>query len=113
MPDNTIFLRFADQREALKVLRQVGISCQVDKEQTLRLPCYGVIGKYRYILDHLFTAGTISHPTGELASFEGEAMALTTTLPGLHLNLSFDGPVPDPLHSYTVQPAVPVVRFVQ
>lgn len=105
MSTNTLFLRFSDQQEACAVLKEIGIKCCAYGNEVLRLPCDGQVDGIRYTLDLLFASGTLHHPTDETASFEGEPIALTRPTPGFHVNLSWDGPVPDALRSHLLSAA--------
>lgn len=112
MQANTVFLRFRDEEEAAQVLTSAGITCLLREDGTLDLPCDGDVKGIRFALDRLFGTGTLHHPTGESGVFEGEAIPLTAPLEGYHINLSWDGPVPEELLAYLVHPATPSVRFL-
>ena len=104
MQANTMFLRFADQEEAARVLASAGIICVGNEDGTLHLPCDGEVGGVCYTLDRLFGSGTLRHPATETGTFEGEDISLAAPPHGFHVNLTWDGPVPDMLLAYLAYP---------
>ncbi|MCJ8517981.1 hypothetical protein ABID21_000488 [Pseudorhizobium tarimense] len=98
----TVHLRFADQQEAIRALVAAGVSCPLNGDGTLKLPCDGVAEGVPFALNLLFGTGTLQHQTIETGSFEGEAIALTAPTPGFHLNLCWHGPLPQGLRPYAV-----------
>ena len=105
MQANTMFLRFADQEEAARVLASAGIVCLGNEDGMLNLPCRGEVDGVCYTLDRLFGSGTLHHPVAETGAFEGEDISLTAPLHGFHVNLTWGGPVPDMLLPYLSYPA--------
>ena len=87
MQAETVYVRFADQQEAIRVLLSAGLTCALDADGTLTLPCEGETEGTSFTLDLVFGTGTLLHSASETGTFEGEAVTLTAPTAGFHLSL--------------------------
>ncbi|HEX2147224.1 MAG TPA: hypothetical protein VHG11_06170 [Pseudorhizobium sp.] len=110
MEAHNIFLHFADHHEAISVLAAAGFQCALSEDGVLRLPCQGRVGKQQFVLDLLFATGSIHHPTGETAAFEGEVIPLTVPVCGLWLALVWEGAIPRAILPHIAHPGLSVAQ---
>lgn len=102
-----IFLIFSDRAEAEAVLADVGIMATGEA-----FPCDGWTARgNKFALDVLFGTGIIHAPTGERVTFEDETIDLQQPVPGFHLNMLWEGEIPEELSPFRIFPQTPACRF--
>ncbi|WP_176083580.1 hypothetical protein [Martelella sp. HB161492] len=116
--EHDLFLKFEDEAAARTALSVAGIGTVDDGEGNIRLPFDGALADgSRFALSICGSgSGTLHAPTGETIDSVDESgapikMAVYAAIAGYHINIRFEGMVPESLAIFDTAPDTPAERF--